>query len=324
MSTASGGPWTPVGGAPRRGAATLAVAVVLAACGSAATDDTDPVPVAQAVSVPFEQTGLSDPDASPPGAVAEGDGSSDAASSPTPTPSPSPTPTIGPTSADAAAFVRGSALADLHGVEHVVVDLDADTWPEVVATGIHDRRGVVRVAWWTADGYEVLADGVAGPGVDVSDLRAADVNADGLTELLVTVEGDGLASLAIWSVPRRGVVEPLRAVGGCHDGSHVYGVTRARLVDAGGGPPVVVADCDDSPLPVADWSEQRWRWSDGAYRVVEASVPDTGDDDRDEPDDIDDQSDIDDGADTDDTDDTDDRSDDGDGDDGTPRQGDQD
>jgi hypothetical protein len=111
----------------------------------------------------------------------------------------------------------------------------------------------------------------------VTDLRAADVNADDLTELLVAVEGDGLGSLSVWAVLRRGVVERLAADGGCHDGRHVYGVTRARLEDHGDGPPAIVADCDESPLPVADWGEQRWAWEDGAYRLVLPDGPGRGD-----------------------------------------------
>lgn len=247
----------------------LVLAVALGACGGDDEVAVEDVPVVTAEGVPGGDAGLEPTDpatASPsPDAAAPG---------PDPTPSPTPTSSIGPSSADAASFVRGPALDDLAGVEHVVVDLDGDTWPEVVATGVRDGVGVLRVAWWTVDGYAVLAEGEAGPGRSVTDLRAADLTGDGRTELLVAVEGEGLHSLALWSVLRRGVIRALAAEGGCHDGQHVYGVTSARLEDSGQGPPTIVADCDDSPLPVADWSEQRWVWDGDAYRVDGAPEPD--------------------------------------------------
>ncbi len=271
--------------APRGGVAVVALAVALAGCGGSATEEVAETPVVQAEPVPFDGTGLAAPSEDAPPAADEAAPAEEPPSPAPEEPAPSPTAsrTVGPSSADAAAFVRSDALADLSGIEHVVVDLDADTWPEVVATGVRDRAGVLRVAWWTADGYVVLAEDLAGLGRDVSDLRAADVNADGRTELLVAMEGDGLGSLALWRVPRRGVLERLAAEGGCHDGSHVYGVTRARLQSGGDGPAAIVADCDESPLPVADWGEQRWVWEAGAYRVV-TPPPDHAKDD-DEPDD---------------------------------------
>lgn len=260
--------------APRGGiAVVLAVALGVAGCGGETAEPVVDPPVVQAEQVPFDGSGLAPPSASDPAEVLAEPADEATPAGDEPSPSPSATTTIGPSSADAAAFVRSDALADLVGIEHVVVDLDADTWPEVVATGIRDRVGVLRVAWWTAAGYEVLTEDVGGPGRDVTDLRAADVNADGRTELLVEVHGDGLGSLAVWRVPRRGELERLAAVGGCHDGSHVYGVTRAWLESGGEGPPAIVADCDESPLPVADWGEQRWEWQDGAYRVVTSPSP---------------------------------------------------
>lgn len=268
------------------GLAAAALATVVAAgCGGVAEEATEPtLPVAEAQPVPFEDTGLAPPSsptpAEPSDAPTEAAADADADAT-TSTPASDPTPESGagdgPTNADAAAFIASDALADLRGLEHVVVDLDGDEQAEVVATGIKERRGIVRVAWWTSDGYEVLVETTGGPGRDVTDLRAADVNDDETTELLVAVEGEGLASLSVWAVPRRGVVEPLAADGGCHDGSHVYGVTRFRLVDQGEAPPAIVADCDDSPLPVADWSEQRWVWKAGAYRFAETPSPATDD-----------------------------------------------
>lgn len=244
------------------------VAAVLSGC----TSTPEPkaiIPVVVAEPVPLEGTGLAPPSAAPSPSPPDRSAVEDSSSEP---PDAAPEP-AGPSSADAAAFVSGDALPDLAGVEHVVVDLDGDTWPEVVLAGIQERVGVVHVAWWSAGDYELLASGTAGPGRDVTDLRAADVNDDGVTELLVAVEGEGLRSLALWSVPRRGDLEPLEAVGGCSNGSHVYGVTNAGLAAQTEGPAVIVADCDESPLPVADWSRHRWMWEDGAYRHQQPSPP---------------------------------------------------
>ena len=266
----------------RPGAIAMLITAVLAGCGGDAPVVEDPVPVSIAEPVSFEDAGLSPrPMPSP---------TPEAPPEPSPEPSPEPdaatdvaeepSSPVGPSSADAAAFLASDALAGLHGLEHVVVDLDGDTWKEVVATGVRDRSGVVRVAWWTSEGYEVLAADEAGPGHDVTDLRAADINRDDRIELLVVVEGEGLQSLALWRVLGRGRVERLEAVGGCHDGRNVYGVTTARLQSGGDGPPTIVADCDESPLPVADWSEQRWEWRNGAYRHVTrgSSEEDSGED----------------------------------------------
>lgn len=249
---------------------TVAVATVLAGCGQSTDAPSESVPVVAAEPVPLEGTGLLPSPLSVPSPTEVAAGAVGAGPSQQPTPQED---SVGPSSADAAAFVAGDAFADINGLEHVVVDLDGDSLPEVVAAGISERSGVVRVAWWTADGYEVLADGAAGPGRDVTDLRAADVNEDGITELLVAVEGEGRRSLSVWAVPRRARMEPLESVGGCNDGSHVYGVTLARLEGQPEAPPVIVADCDESPLPVADWSEHRWAWEDGAYRHEQQFPP---------------------------------------------------
>lgn len=254
----------------------MATAVLVAGCGQAPPVASEEVPVTVAEPVPFDATHLTPrPSPSPasedgpepsPEPTVESDDAADTAAG-----TPRPPANSGPSPADAAAFVASDALADLDDVEHVVVDVDGDTTDEVVATGLRDRTGQVRVAWWTDDGYEVFAADQAGPGRAISDLRVADVNQDDRVELLVEVEGEGLQSLAVWSVTGRGRLLRLEAVGGCHDGTHVFGVTTARLQQGGDGPPAIVADCDESPLPVADWSEDRWVWQGGAYRQF---VPD--------------------------------------------------
>ncbi len=251
---------------------TLAVASVLAGCGQQPDASPEPVPVVVAEPVPLAGTQLA-PAPTSSSSPADADGAASTGPSPEASPTTMPRDSVGPSTADAAAFVASDALDDIHGLEHVVVDLDGDTWPEVVAAGIHERTGVVRVAWWNAGGYEVMASGTAGPGRGVTDLRAADLNDDGVTELLVAVEGEGLRSLSLWAVPQRTQMVPLESAGGCNDGSHVYGVTLARLQGQPDAPPIIVADCDESPLPVADWSEHRWVWEDGAYRHQQQFLP---------------------------------------------------
>ena len=257
--------------------ATATAAVLVTGCGGPTPIVEEPVPVALAEPVPFEVTHLEEPvAASPePDPPPEPSPADDHASTDEPAGSDAPPEPAqrGPSSADAAAFLASEAVAGLGGLEHVVVDLDGDGWAEVVATGVRDGVGTIRVAWWRAGGYEVLASDQAGRGRDVIDLRSADLTGDDQVELLVVVEGDGRQSLAVWTVEGPGQLVRLEAEGGCNDGSHVYGVTIARLQSSGDGLPHIVADCDESPLPVADWSEHRWVWEDGAYRHVEPDPP---------------------------------------------------
>ncbi len=194
---------------------------------------------------------------------------------------------------DVAAFVDGHRIAGATTLEHVVMDLDGDEVSEVVFTAVADGRAVVQIAWWGSDGYQVLATGRGGVGRSLTSLQVFDLTLDGNPEVVVEVTAGSRSSLSLWSVRGRGVLLPLQAQGGCHDGSHVYGVVGARILQpAAGVPGVLAASCDDSPLPVRDWSEQRWSWRDGAFRLVPGSVapvPDAqqqrGDGDRERDDD---------------------------------------
>lgn len=260
---------------------TLATATVvaLAGCGGSAPVVHDETPVAAAEPLVFEASHL-EPLRAPEPSESPSEPAPDAADVPDPPQeaSPGPPEAVGPSSADAAAFIAAETGAGLEHLEHVVVDLDGDDVSEVVVTGIRERRVIVRVAWWMSGGggYEVVVTDEAGPGREVTALHAADVTQDGRIELLVTVEGEGRQSLAVWSVDGPGKVEPLEAVGGCAAGRHVFGLTTARLQGNGEDPPAIVADCDESPLPVADWSDHRWVWLDGAYRHVEPDVDEPG------------------------------------------------
>lgn len=275
-------PRAAVSPAPRP-VACAALALLLAACaGGTTTASPDGSPSAtaspgtSAAAVAAER--LDDPaDASEPSPDGSGE-PEPATPSPSPSPSPSPTPSPTPrqaTSADAAGYLRDASPDGVHDVDGVALDVDDDGTLEVVLHGVRDDRGWVGVAAWDGVRYGLVARGRGGPATRVVDLRVADVTADEVLEVVLEVAGEGTASLALWSLPSADRLRPLRARGGCHDGSHVYGVVGASLVVGRDedGPLDVMASCDDSPLPVADWSTQRWRWDGGAFVADPAPDP---------------------------------------------------
>lgn len=187
------------------------------------------------------------------------------------------------TPSDAAAFLASARPAGVERLLGIAVDLDGDEQREVVLHGVRDGVGWLGVAVWDGTAYDVVTEVEAGPARRTDDLRVADVNLDGDLELVLATSGEGAASLALWAARRPDRLVPLEAVGGCADGSNVFGVIGAELVGDEGGLLDVVASCDDSPLPVADWSQDRWTWVDGAYRHVEDAAPEPGDDVVEEP-----------------------------------------
>jgi hypothetical protein len=175
-----------------------------------------------------------------------------------------------PTHAEVAAFVRVAVDQAGEGADHVVADVDGDDVPEVVVVAPSHERVRGAVWWWVrGSGYAMQAPVDAGPGTEVVRIGAGDLTLDGLGDLLVRVGGGARDSLALWSVDGPGEVSPLTAVGGCFDGSHVYGSTSAKLQSRPGGPAAILATCDDSPLEVADWSTAVYEFRDGAYRFVQ-------------------------------------------------------
>jgi hypothetical protein len=240
--------------------AVAAALLVLSGCGSASTTSDGAAPAGGS-------------DAASPGPVA------------TPTPSaappvstPAPTPTVGgddpvedrqATAADAAAWLATVDLAGVDGLRGTAVDLDGDAGPELVLRGVRDGRGWVGVATWDGGTYAVVTQDVGAPARRTDDLRVADVNGDGAPEVVLMTAGDGSASLSLWSLPTTDRLVRVRSSGGCNGGGHVFGVIGAELV---AGPRAgvldVVATCDDSPLPVADWGSARFRWDGDAYRAV--------------------------------------------------------
>lgn len=177
------------------------------------------------------------------------------------------------TAADAAAYIRDVVVPAVPAPSGVAVDLDGDGVLEVLLTGVLNGRGWVGVATWNGTDYGIVDQDDGGPGDRVVDVSVSDVNADGTDEVVLDVGGSGTASLAIWAIDDGPALRRLPAQEGCHDGSHVYGVIGADLT-LGPGPGLdVVASCDDSPLPVADWSSQTWRWARGAFRLVPEPAP---------------------------------------------------
>lgn len=236
----------------------LVLAVVLAGCGSG----TDVVQIeAQPSSEPITDT-------------------------PTPTPSPTPTPTATPTTeeptpteeasrpptaTDRARFVSQFDPANARRLEHVSTDLDGDGTDEIVFTYVRaEQVSHVEAAWWDGTAYQIAFSADGGPGTRVDRVRTSDVNDDGRTEIVLFQSGDASrASLSIWQVTGPREVVALPAMGGCHDGSNTYGVVGASLEDRDAdGADEIYATCDDSPLPVSEWSTDRYQWEAGAYRHV--------------------------------------------------------
>lgn len=198
---------------------------------------------------------------------------------PSPAESPSPTPRD-PTDTDRARAVAAYQPEDATDLEHVAVDVDGDGIEELVFVYVRASAQVVRVevAWWTGTEYAVGWGDDGGPADRIDEVRVADINADGRTEIVVSHSiGASGASVTLWRVAtdaRR--FDPLIAVGGCHDGSNTYGVIGAEVVDRDGdGRAEIEATCDDSPLPTSAWSTDVYVWRDGAYRYDHTRFPGT-------------------------------------------------
>ena len=285
---------TRAGHAIRRLAVLGVVVTVLGACGGAAEQ---PVPTLTAGATAPDRVGGSTTGEDPGDGDVAGerdDGRSpepaptavDPSSSPTddePSTDPTDAPSDGSTEEDGPSGPSSTAIATLVGeqlaaageaAQHVVADLDDDGSVEVVLASVQDDRVAVEVWWWRPGrGFGSPATVDAGRGRTVTELRATDLTEDGTTELLVGVGGGARDSLAVFTVASGGEVVPREAVGGCFAGSHVYGATSAFLQARPDGPPAIVATCDDSPLPVADWSTAVYEFREGAYRWVRPPAP---------------------------------------------------
>jgi hypothetical protein len=191
-------------------------------------------------------------------------------------PSPSDTETRPPTDTDRARFVATYSPAGAEDLDHVAADLDGDGQEELVFAYVRVDPAVshIDVAWWDGREYAVVFGDDGGPASRVDRLRTADVNADGLVEIITNQSAtQSAASLTLWQVTAPRTVVDLPAVGGCNAGRSTYGVIGASLEDRDAdGSDEVYATCDDSPLPVSAWSTDRYVWRDGAYRYTPDTV----------------------------------------------------
>lgn len=175
-----------------------------------------------------------------------------------------------PTDTDRARFVSEFNPDDASGLQHVALDLDGDQVDELVFRYVGGGAAHVDVAWWTGITYEIGFRGTGGAATMIDQVRTADINGDGLIEIVSFQSGEGpTASLTMWQVVAPEQVAPLPAVGGCHDGSNTYGAAGAQLDDRDvDGAMEIYATCDDSPLPVGEWSTDRYLWDGAAYRFT--------------------------------------------------------
>lgn len=190
---------------------------------------------------------------------------------PSPTDSPSPTeePSRPATNTDRARFVASYQPDRATSLQHVATDLDGDGTQELLFAYVRSGRvAQVDIAWWNGTAYEVLFGDAGGAATSIDRLRATDLNADGLTEVITGQSGDdGQASVSIWQVQGVGEVVRLPAAGGCYAGSHTYGVRGVTFEDR---------DADDAEeiyTTCRDGSQVRYRWEVGAYRHAPQLVP---------------------------------------------------
>ncbi len=244
-------------------ALTLAAALGVAACsgGEPDTQTASPTPEVSA-------SAMNGPSASP--SSTDADASPSPSTSTTDDPSDDPTDPTDPSDTDRARFVSSYRPDGASDLEHVQVDLDGDGVDELVFSYVRggEKVGHVDLADWDAEAgaYAIVAGADGGVADRIDRVRVGDLNADGFVEVaLFQATGSSGSSVTLWRVQNSRLV-PLRARGGCWDGSSTYGVTGARIADTDGdGISELFATCDDSPLPVAAWSTDGYRWQDGAW-----------------------------------------------------------
>lgn len=183
--------------------------------------------------------------------------------------SPSPTETESrvPSDTDRARFVAGYQPSNASGLQHVATDLDGDGVKEVLFAYVRGGQvSHVDIAWWTGTTYEIVVDEDGGPASRIASLRAADVNRDGRTEIVVAQTGESGASVTLWQVVGARQVVGLPAAGGCHDGSNTYGHDGVSFEDRDAdGIDEIHATCPDG-------GTHRYRWETGAYRHAPALI----------------------------------------------------
>jgi hypothetical protein len=95
---------------------------------------------------------------------------------------------------------------------------------------------------------------------DLVELSVEDVTGDGRpdihTKQWVGVNGE---SVSLWSFTN-GSLRAMTANGGCWDGEDTFGVVGAEV-----DPGLVLAICEEDPLPPYLWSTAVYRWVDGMW-----------------------------------------------------------
>lgn len=189
--------------------------------------------------------------------------------SPTATPTPTEATPRPATDTDRARFVAAYEPESATGLQHVATDVDGDGTEELLFAYVRGGRTAhIDIAWWTGMAYEVQFSDDGGPATAIDRLRADDLNADGLTEIVTGQSAaDDQASVSLWQVRGPGEVVRLRAAGGCHAGSHTYGTTGVTFDDRDAdGAEEIYATCPDGTV-------DRYRWEVGAYRHAPELVP---------------------------------------------------
>jgi hypothetical protein len=191
------------------------------------------------------------------------------ARTPTPTteePAPEPTDRE-PTDADAAAFTSTFEPPGGAGVESVTVDVTGDGLPEVVVASVAREAVRLDVATWSGMAFDVTFTDVGGPAGEIERFVVRDLGGDGTRQIAVLAVLDEFETVSIWAWDGHEIARA-EAAGGCWDSSHVYGIVGVGLRDG-----EIAATCDDSPLPVAEWSTDVYVWDDGAWRYDRTESP---------------------------------------------------
>ncbi|WP_108666679.1 FG-GAP repeat domain-containing protein [Euzebya rosea] len=172
-----------------------------------------------------------------------------------------------PTDGDAAAFVESLTAGEVDSSDVVLADLDADGRNEVVVAGLLGGRSRIDVARWNGTTYVLADSGEGGSAEAIESVRVADVNStpDSAEIVVRQTSGGQGESITLWSLVD-GEVVPLRAAGGCWDGSHTYGIVGAEIRDGR-----ITATCDGSPDPIVAWPSDVYEWApeDGVFLYVE-------------------------------------------------------
>ncbi len=151
------------------------------------------------------------------------------------------------------------------GERVVLVDLDGDGVKERVWSAIVADQVMIRVER-AVDGRWEAGRSRTGAAADrLVDLVADDLTGDGSPEVYtrqwVATAGE---SLTLWSYSN-GELERMEASGGCWSGTNTFGLIGADVDRAADGRALIVAICNDKPVPTQQWSSALYRWENGRW-----------------------------------------------------------